>query len=111
MSELPSHVRTLVYTLSNVAGARPADIYIDPWYLHKIVAQNMLRTYEIKLVFSRKKKKIGFYDYFAVTKCLQHIEIPDLLSMCAPCSELPSNISTMHRPIYTRLFLASTIET
>ena len=25
----------------------------------------------------------------------RHIEIPDLLHMCAPCSELPSNTSIM----------------
>ena len=50
----------------------------------------MLRTYEVKYVFS--EKKIG-YD---VTKCLHQIVMPDLLYMCAPCSKLPSNISTMH---------------
>ena len=32
---------------------------------------------------------------FDVTKCHQQIEIPDLLHMCAPCSELASNISTI----------------
>ena len=38
-----------------------------PWYLYKMVAQN----------------KIGFDDFFDVTKCLQQIEMPDLLHMCA----------------------------
>ena len=40
-------------------------------------------------------KKFGFDDSLDVTKCLQRIEILDLLHMCAPCSELPSDISTM----------------
>ena len=61
--------------------------------LDKMVAQNMLRTYEvIKYVYS---EKIEFDDFFKVIKCLQHIKIPDLLHMCAPCSEQPSNIRTM----------------
>ena len=29
----------------------------------------------------KKKKKIGFDDSFDVTKCLQQIEVPDLLHM------------------------------
>ena len=40
-------------------------------------------------------KKIRFDDSFDVTKCLQQIEIPRLLHMCAPRSELPPNISSM----------------
>ena len=59
-----------------------------------MVAQNMLRTYRVKWVFS-KITKIGFIDSLDVTECLQQIEIPDLLNMCAPYSELPSYISTM----------------
>ena len=58
-----------------------------------MVAQNMLRTY-VKYVFS-EERKIGFFD--AVTIGLQQIEIPDLLHMFAPCTKLPSNISTMKR--------------
>ena len=54
-----------------------------------MVAQNMLRTYEVKCVFCEKKKS-GLDDSFDVTKRLQYIEIPDLLHMCATCSELPS---------------------
>ena len=57
-----------------------------------MVAQTMLVTNKINRSLP---KKIGFDDSFDVTKCLQQIEIPDLLHMCAPCSELPSNISTM----------------
>ena len=38
------------------------------------------------------QKKIGFENSVDVTKCIQQIEIPDLLNMCAPCSELPFNI-------------------
>ena len=30
-----------------------------------------------------------------VTKCPQHIKLPDLLHMCAPFFDLPSNISAM----------------
>ena len=59
-----------------------------------MVAQNMLRTYAGKYVFS--EKDFGFEDSFNVTKCLQQIEMQYLLNMCAPCSELPSNISTMN---------------
>ena len=43
----------------------------------------MFRTYE--------EKKIEFNDSCDVTKCSQQIEIPDLLHMCATCSELSSN--------------------
>ena len=38
-----------------------------------------LRTYVVNKVFLRKK--IGFDDSFDVVKCLQQIEIPDLLHM------------------------------
>ena len=42
-----------------------------------MVAQNMLRTYDVKWIFS--EKKIGFVDSCDVTKCLQLIKMPDLL--------------------------------
>ena len=58
-----------------------------------MVAHNMVRTSEIKNVFSEKKS--GFDDSFDVTKCIKQPEMPDLLHMCEPCSELPSNISIM----------------
>ena len=38
---------------------------------------------------------MGFDDSLDVTKCLQQIEIPDLLHKCAPGNEQPSNIKTM----------------
>ena len=41
------------------------------------------------------KKILGFDLTVDVTKRLQQIEIPDLLYVNAPCSELPSNIRTM----------------
>ena len=44
-----------------------------------IAAQNMLRTFDVKF----PKKIFGFDDSFDITKCLQQIEIPDLLHMCA----------------------------
>ena len=47
-----------------------------------MVAHFTLRTYDvIKVSFS--KKKIKFDDSFDVTKCLQQIEMPDLLHVCA----------------------------
>ena len=58
-----------------------------------MVAQNMIRIHKIKIGLCRKK--FGFKDSFDVTKCLQQIEIPVLLHMCAPSSELSYNISTM----------------
>ena len=64
------------------------------WYLYKFVAQNMLHIF-LKKKGSFPKKEIEFDDSFDVTKCFQQIEIPDLLHMCAPCSELSSNILTM----------------
>ena len=56
----------------------------------------MLRAYQVKQ--EEEKKKIGFDDSVDITKCLQQIEIPDLLQMCAPGSELPSNIDTNGMP-------------
>ena len=63
-----------------------------------MVDQNMLRTYQVKYIFSDKKIE---FDYSVdVTKCLHQIEIPDLLHMSAPCSKLPSNISTMVQGVH-----------
>ena len=44
---------------------------------------------------SFSEKKIGFDDSFDVTKCLQQIEMPDLLHVSAKLNEQPSNIKTM----------------
>ena len=46
----------------------------NSWYLYDMVRQNMLRTYEVKWVIS--KKKIGFHDFTVKTICLQQIKIP-----------------------------------
>ena len=46
-----------------------------------MVAHLTLRTNDENKVFFRKK--IGFDDSFDVTKCLQQIEMPDLLHVCA----------------------------
>ena len=51
------------------------------WFLYQMVAQIMLRTFDVKNGIFRKN--IEFNDSFDVTKCLQQIEIPDSLSMCA----------------------------
>ena len=59
------------------------------------VTQSMLRTYEVKQVFS-EREKIGFNDSAEVTECIQQIEIPNFLHMCAPCFELLSNNSTIY---------------
>jgi len=45
-----------------------------------MVTQNMLRTCEVRKIFS--EKKIGFDDSFDVTKCLQQIEYL-IYSICA----------------------------
>ena len=58
-----------------------------------MVAQNVFCTHEVKKIFY--EEKIAFDGSFDATKGLQQIEIPDLLDLCAPCSEQPSNISTM----------------
>ena len=49
----------------------------DAWYLYQMVVYFMLRTYDINQVFFR------FDDSFVVTKCLQQIEMPDLLHVGA----------------------------
>ena len=59
----------------------------------KMVAQNMLHAYDVKQVFS--ETFFGFDESFDVTKCLQQIETPDLLHMCAKANEQPSNTKTM----------------
>ena len=48
--------------------------------------------YEVKKVFAEKS---WIWLLIDVTKCLQQIEMPDLLHMCSPCSELPYYTSTM----------------
>ena len=45
-----------------------------------MVAHFTLRTYDVDTGFFRKK--IGFDYSFDVTKCLQQIEMPDLLHLC-----------------------------
>ena len=53
----------------------------------------MMRTHEeVNGLF---RFYVGYDDSFDVTKCLQQIEIPDVLHMCAQCFELPSSISTL----------------
>ena len=55
-------------------------------------AKNMLRTYAVKIDLFRF---FGFDVFVDVTECLSQIEILGLLHTCAPCAELPSNISSM----------------
>ena len=42
-----------------------------------------------------RSENLGFDDSFDVTKCLQQIEMPDLLHVCSEGNEQPSNIKTM----------------
>ena len=74
------------------------------------------------MVGSSEKNRI--WRSFNETKCLQQMEMPDLFHMCALCSELPSNTSTMGRvydasaflhvvlwsPIYVALFKCQKME-
>ena len=46
-----------------------------------MVAHFTLRTYDVNKVFFLTK--IEFDDSFDVTKCLQQIEMPDFLHVCA----------------------------
>ena len=50
------------------------------------------------------KKKIGFDNSFELTKCLQQIEIPVLLHICAYGIEQPSYIKTMKQHIWPFLY-------
>ena len=60
------------------------------------MVQNMYRKHEEKWVFS-ERKKIEFDLSVNVTECLQQIEIPNLLHMCAQCFDLPFHI-IIHTP-------------
>ena len=72
-----------------------------------MVAQNMLRTYDVKNEVFRKK--IGFDDSFDGTKCLQLIEMPDLLLMCKYRNEQPLNIKNNDQPINLHEMLITVI--
>ena len=64
------------------------------WYLYKMVAQNMVRIYELKEFFSE------IFRIWRLFRCNQmplRNEIPDSFYTCAPCSVLPSSISSMGR--------------
>ena len=94
LSDFGLNTRTKIQLLGSVAIQRypmlqvkiciqvwPTKDHIDPWYIYRMVAQNMLRTPEVK-----KKNRILLF------RCNQ---IPDLHHICASYSELPSDISTM----------------
>ena len=53
------------------------------WYLNKMVAQNKLRMYDVKYVFSEEITSDLTTLSIDVTICLQQIEMPDLIHMCA----------------------------
>ena len=52
-----------------------------------MVTQKMKRTHEGKWVFSEKKIRFVIFDYL--------IQIREIVPICAPTFELPSNTSTM----------------
>ena len=60
-----------------------------PWYLYYMVTQNMLRTFEGKLVFS--EKKIRFLTPLDLTDQMTEIS----LHTCLPIFKLSSIINTM----------------
>ena len=64
-------------------------VLIEHW-----LAQIMLRLHVLSKIglFREKQSDLTTVD---LTNCLQQIEIPGLLPMCTPCSELPSNVSSM----------------
>ena len=64
------------YSRSNIETESENGLFpsFDPWYLDRMVAKTRLRAYDVKKFFS---------DSFDVTKCLQQIEMPDLILMCA----------------------------
>jgi len=51
-----------------------------------------LRTFEVLL----ERKKIKFATLVVLIKCLEQIKLPILHYKCAPISELPPKIGTMH---------------
>ena len=55
--------------------------YIKVMVLCSMVAHFTMHTFYVKWMFS--EKKIEFDDYFYVNKCIQQIEMPDLLLMCS----------------------------
>ena len=57
------------------------DFREEAWFLYKMVPHFTLRKYDVNKVFFRKK--IGFDNSFDVRKCLQQIEMPNYLHVCA----------------------------
>ena len=81
-SERPSYISTMLSSeihrktcwltpAKRIIPGSPHGFYIR-WFL------NYLRTYDVNI-----RKKTGFDDSFDVTKCVQQIEMPDLLYVCA----------------------------
>ena len=74
-----------------------------------MVTQNMLLTQKGIQVYSQKKKNIRFGAALDLIKCLKqikyqrllltHQKIPIFIHMCATCSELPSNTTTMYNSL------------
>ena len=89
---LATHVQPKLpfYSFLFSPSLHPCSVF--PWFLYQMVTQNMLRTHEGKYYFSRQNIE------FMTIKCLKQ----KLLLTCAPLSELPSNVSTMGFPGFTR---------
>ena len=92
MHELLTYSMRAMFKLKNVT-LYMSNFDSGPWFLDQMVAHFTLRTHEGKWVFSGKNAR--FDDSFDVIKCLQQIEKPDLLHMCAQSNEQPSNLKTM----------------
>ena len=77
-------------------GGRIGYRLLHGFYIRWLLISPLRTNDDNKVFFWRKK--IGFDDSFDVTKCLQQIEIPDLLQMCAQWNKQPSNLQTMDNP-------------
>ena len=75
----------IIISVNGVSRAQPNHGFNIRWLLISRCARMMKSR-------SFSEKNTGFDDSLDVTYCLQQIEMPDLLQMCAPCSELPSII-------------------
>ena len=94
--EWSPHVKSVGIPFKRRKYINNAITLIAAWFLYQMVAHNTLRTHDVKRPIFREKK-LGFDHSFHVTKCLHHIEIPDLLYVCAQVNEQPSNIKTVRQ--------------
>ena len=70
-----------------------------PWFLYKMVTQNILRKCEGNHYISEEKCQIVTVP--DLNKCLKQIKLPISLYTCAPISVLPSDLSAMLGSVLT----------